>query len=55
MNKSTDCAYIDFIRKRNLDQLFLLPTGSILICKVLMIKEEPDTAVPFFDPSIAPS
>jgi hypothetical protein len=33
----------------------LLPTGSILICKVLMVKEEIDSTTPFFDPSIPPS
>jgi hypothetical protein len=32
----------NFIKKRNLGDLTLLPTGSILICKVLMVKEETD-------------
>ena len=33
----------------------MLPTGSILICKVLMVKEEIDSNTPFFDPSMPPS
>jgi len=28
----------NFIKKKNLGKLALLPTGSILICKVLMVK-----------------
>ena len=46
---------VDFIKKRNMGNLCLLPTGSILICKVLMVKEEIDSATPFFDPKIPPS
>ena len=33
----------------------LLPTGSILICKVLMVKEEPDVDNPYFNPTVPPS
>jgi hypothetical protein len=33
----------------------MMPTGSILICKVLMVKEEYDANCPYFDPSIPPS
>lgn len=29
---------LDFIKKRKFDKMLLLPTGSILICKVLMVK-----------------
>lgn len=32
-----------------------MPTGSILICKVLMVKEDIDSSSPFFDPSVPPS
>lgn len=46
---------LDFIKKRNLGDLTLLPTGSILICKVLMVKEEPDIENPYFNATIPPS
>lgn len=36
-------------------KLCLLPSGSILICKVLMVKEEIDSVAPFFDPAVPPS
>ena len=45
----------DFIKNRKFDKMLLLPSGSILICKVLMIKEEIDSNNPFFDPSTPPS
>jgi hypothetical protein len=45
----------NFIKKRNLGSLCLLPTGSILICKVLMVKEDIDVNCPYFSPSVPPS
>jgi hypothetical protein len=45
----------DFIKSRKLDKMLLLPSGSILICKVLMVKEEIDSTNPYFDPSVPPS
>jgi hypothetical protein len=33
----------------------MLPPGQILICKVLMIREELDTENPCFDPTVPPS
>lgn len=38
MAKSILFFSLDFIKKRKFDKMLLLPTGSILICKVLMIK-----------------
>lgn len=35
--------------------MLLLPTGSILICKVLMVREEIDGNQPLFDPAVPPS
>jgi hypothetical protein len=45
----------NFIKKRNLGNMILLPSGMILICKVLMVKDNIDGTVPYFDPKVPPS
>jgi hypothetical protein len=50
MNKGILFNKVDFIKKRNLGSLVTYPTGSILICKVLMLKSSVDNSCPYFNP-----
>jgi hypothetical protein len=43
-----------FIKKRNLGEIVTYPTGSMLICKVLVLKNCLDPNHPYFKPSQSP-
>ena len=43
-----------FIKKRNLGEVVTYPTGSMLICKVLVLKHSLDPNHPSYDPSQSP-
>lgn len=43
-----------FIKKRNLGEVVTYPTGSMLICKVLVLKHSLDPNHPYYNPSQSP-
>jgi len=43
-----------FIKKRNLGEVVVYPTGSMLICKVLVLKHSLDPNHPYYNPAVSP-